>query len=388
MNTRRLFKAAREYGLARMIVINHIGADGVDLADVLAGIRETFGAECHPVNLPTNGGKGVIDVLKKAEGDADILNVEQCHTELLDSVVETDDALMEAYMETGKVAAEKLMPAVAHAVAIGHVIPVFFTDAKNEVGIEALLDEICTCAPSPAVGKQRTLITGKGEEATKTPIDANPDGDFLAVVFKITADPKSNIRYSCARVLSGKLTSNDQLFVGDAKGQRPGHILKLRGADHEELESANAGDIVALAKIEMHIGDVLRTKAGEGRVAMPKFAKPMFALALEPKARGDADKITTALRRFRDEDPCFEYHRDEETHELVMQGLGDEHLNLARSKMQRYYKLEVDTKPPKIPYHETIAGKATNVEYTHKKTERRFGTVRARLHRPRAHAAR
>lgn len=367
VNTRRLFRAAREYGLARMIVINHIGAEGVDLAGALTAVRETFGAECHPVNLPTAGGKGVIDVLQKAEGTADILDVEQCHTELLDAVVETDDALMEAYMETGAVAADKLRPAVAHAVAIGHVIPIFFTDAKHDVGITNLLDEIATCAPSPAVGKQRAVITGAGENAKAAPIDANPDGDFCAVVFKVTADPKSNIRYSCARVLSGKLTSNDQLFVGDTKGQRPGHILKLRGADHEELEAATTGDIVAFAKIEMQIGDVLRDKAGEGRVAMPKFPKPMFALALEPKARGDADKITTALRRFHDEDPCFEYHRDEETHELVMQGLGDEHLILARSKMKRYYKLEVDTKPPKIPYHETISGSATNVEYTHKK---------------------
>jgi elongation factor G len=367
VNTRRMFKAAREYGLARMIVINHIDAENVDLGDVLAGIRETFGAECHPVNLPTDGGKAVIDVLEKAEGTADILNVEQCHTELIDSVVETDDGLMEAYIETGEIAAEKLRPAVAHAVAIGHVIPVFFTSAKQDVGIKALLDEICTCAPSPVVAKQRMLLTGTGDTAAQTPVDADPDGDFLGIVFKITADPKSNIRYSCARVLSGKLTSNDQLFVGDAKGQRTGHVLKLRGADHEELEAATAGDIVALAKIEMHIGDALRTKAGEGRVGMPKFPKPMFALALEPKSRGDADKITTALRRFRDEDPCFEYHRDEETHELVMQGLGDEHLHLAQSKMKRYYKLEVETKAPKIPYHETISGTAEHVEYTHKK---------------------
>jgi elongation factor G len=144
-------------------------------------------------------------------------------------------------------------------------------------------------------------------------------------------------------------------------------LLKLRGPDHAEIDVAGAGDVVAFAKLDFKIGDVLFSKSSEGCMPMPKIPTPMFALALEPKARGDVEKISGALHRFAEEDPCFHWHREAETSELVMQGLGDQHLNVIRSKMKRYFKLEVDTKPPKIPYRETIAGSVKYVEYTHKK---------------------
>jgi elongation factor G len=144
-------------------------------------------------------------------------------------------------------------------------------------------------------------------------------------------------------------------------------VLKLRGDQHEEIAAAGTGDIVAFAKLDMKIGDVLLAEAGEGRLEMPKSPTPMFALAIEPKARGDVEKISGALQRFAEEDPCFKYHRDTETNELVMQGLGDQHLTVVRSKMKRHFKVDVDTKPPKIPYHETIAGSVKYVEYTHRK---------------------
>ncbi|RMF73886.1 MAG: elongation factor G [Planctomycetota bacterium] len=366
--TRRMFKNAGDYGLARVVVVNRIGADGAALGEVLESIRETFGRECYPVNLPAEGATKVIDVMSNTEGSADILDVAQCHTELIDAIVETDESLMEEYMEQGTVPAEKLRPAVAAAVASGHVIPVFFTDALHDVGVQNLLDELCLCAPSPLVGCKRKLVVGQGEDAQTTEIEPSTDGEFIAQVFKITADPRSNIKYSCARVHRGSLGSDGQVVVGDArKGQRIGHLFKLRGGETEEISTAEAGDIVAFAKIDMSIGDVLRSSAGEGEIPLPQFTKPMFALAIEPKSRGDADKITQALSRFAEEDPCFEYHRDDQTHELVMQGIGDQHLAVIQSKMKRYFKLEIDTKPPKIPYRETISGTAKYVEYTHKK---------------------
>lgn len=368
VNTRRMFNAAKEHGLARMIVVNRIGSDAETLLEVYNGIKESFGHTCHPINLPTKHGKRVIDVLKAEEGEADILDVAQCHTELLDSIVETDDELMEQYMETGAVPAEKLGPAIRHAVAIGHVVPILFTEAKEGVGIEELLDDIVTYVPSPVLGKQRTLITGQGDDKQETKLEPDASKDFVAQVIRVTADPKSNIRYSLARVFQGQLSSNDQLFVsGDRKGQRPGHLAKLNGPEHVDVEPAVVGDIIGFAKLELHVGDVLFSSANEGTIAMPKLPTPMFSLAIEPKSRGDADKISAALARYADEDPCFEYHRDQDTGELLMSGLGDQHLTVIRSKMKRYFKLEVETHPPKIPYRETIAGSAENVEYTHKK---------------------
>jgi elongation factor G len=368
VNTRRMFNAAKEAGLARMIIITRIDAENVQLADIVAAVRETFGNECRPINLPTGGGKAVIDCLANAAGDADILDVGECHTALIDAIVETDDALMEEFMEKGSVPAEKLGPAIAKAVAGGHIVPILFTSARSDVGVQELLDATVHYLPSPAVGKQRALLLGEGDAVKETPLTAGADGDFVAQVFKIQTEPKSNIRYSLARVFSGKLTGEGQVFsAGERKGQRPGHILKVRGADHQEVEAASAGDIVAFAKLEFKLGDVVLGKAGDGRIAMPKTPTPMYALALEPKARGDVEKISGALHRYAEEDPCFEYSREAETAELVMRGLGDLHLTMIRSKMKRYFKLEVDTKPPKIPYRETISGTVKYVEYTHKK---------------------
>ena len=368
VNTRRMFSSATNYGLARMIVVNRIDAEGVNLDEVVTSIRETFGHTCLPLNLPAEGGTKVIDVLASEGGSADVLDVGECHTQLLEAIVETDDALMEQYMESGSVPAETVAPALRKAVAAGQIVPVLFTSATKDVGIAELLEAIVQYTPSPAEGKKRVLREGQGDEAKETVLEPDPAAPFVALAVKIHSDPKSNIKYSVARVFSGTLKGDGQLYVsGERKGQRPGHILKLCGTNHEEVEAATAGDIVAFAKLDMKVGAVLFDSAREGQIELPKFPTPMFALAIEPKARGDVEKISGALARFADEDPCFEYHRDPETNELVMQGLGDQHLAVIRSRMKRLFKLEIETKPPKIPYRETISGSAKYVEYTHKK---------------------
>ncbi len=368
VNTRRMFHAAGEYGLARMIVVTRIDAENADIEALVTSIKETFGAACHPINLPADGGKRVIDVLAKDEGGADILDVHTCHTELLDSIVETDDKLMDVYMSGGTIPPDELAAATAKAVASGHVVPVLFVNAKAGVGIEELLDAFVTYAPSPLLGRKRSLTLGEGDAAKSTEIKVDPAGEFVAQVFKITTDLKSNIKYSVARIHSGTLKGDGQVLVsGDRKGQRPGHIFKLRGPEHIEVEAAVAGDIVAFAKLEVHIGSTLFAKPADGVIAMPKLPMPMFALAIEPKTRGDIEKVSVALHRFAEEDPCFQYHRDPDTHELVINGMGEMHLTVMRGRMKRYYKLEVDTKPPKIPYRETIAGVARDVKYRHKK---------------------
>ncbi|MBK9119905.1 MAG: elongation factor G [Phycisphaerales bacterium] len=368
VNTRRMFQQAKSFGLARMIVVTRIDGENVDLVELLKGITETFGPECHPINLPSGGGKAVIDVLEKAGGTADVLNVAECHTALVDAIVETDEALMEEFLVSGEIPEDKLGPAIGGAVASGHVVPVLFVSSRGDVGVTELLDAIVKFAPSPAVGKQRELLRGTGADRVAVPLPADPAADFVAQIFKITSDPKSNIKYSVARVFSGTLAADGQFFTsGERKGQRPGHLFKLHGGAHHEVPVAAAGDLVAFSKLDFKIGDVIFGKADEGTIEMPKRPAPMYALAIEPKARGDTEKIGTALHRFADEDPCFEVLRDTETGELVMRGLGDQHLVVLLSKMKRQFKVEVDTHIPKIPYRETIAGSAKYVEYTHKK---------------------
>lgn len=368
VNTRRMFQAAKDFGLARMIIVTRIDGENIDLADLVNSIKESFGRECLPINLPAGGGKSVVDVLEAEDAETDILDEHQCHTALIDGIVETDDALMTEYMEQGTLPMEKIRPAISRAVAGGHIVPILFCGAKGGVGVGELLDEIVKFAPSPLVGKQRVLRVGEGDAAQQRPLEHKVDGDFVAQVFKITTDPKSNIRYSVARVLSGKLTAEGQVYhAGERKGQRPGHVLKLHGAEHKDIDAALPGDIIALAKIEAKLGDALFSQSMDGTVAGPKVPTPMYSLAIKPKSRGDIEKIGAALHRFDDEDPCFEYHRDQDTGETVISGMGDLHLTVLMSKMKRYFKVEMETQPPKIPYRETCAGSAKYVEYTHKK---------------------
>lgn len=368
VNTRRMFQAAGDLGLARMIVVNRIDAENVDLNQILTDIRASFGEHCLPIDLPADHHRKVIDLLSAEDGQADVLNVKEYHTKLLDAIVEIDDSLMEEYMSTGAVPAEKLPTAIHAAVASGHVIPILFTDAKHDIGISDLLEDIVKCCPSPVDGKKRKLRRGEGAGAVETEIEPKPDGPFIAQAFKITSDPKSGIKYSVARIHSGSIKADGQLFMhGDRKGNRPGHILKLRGDEHEELAAGTVGDLVAFAKLDIRIGDVLTDKPDDCSIELPKFPTPMFGQALEPKTRQDIEKVSGALQRFAEEDPCFSYHRDPDTGELVMHGLGDQHLTVVRSRMKRLFKLEIDVHPPKIPYRETIAGSAKYVEHTHKK---------------------
>jgi len=363
VNTRRMMERAKEHGIGRMIVVNKIDANP-DCAAVVAAIQELFGNECQPMNLPTGKGSGVIDCFKNSEGASDILDVGQAHTALVERIVEADEALMEQYLETGEVDVAKLGGVVAKAINGGTFVPILFTNARGEVGVNELLEVIAEYAPSPVEGRQRVL---KADE-TETPIKPDRNEKFVGQVFKVFADPKSNIKYSVCRIHAGSLKSDSQIYAGeDRKSQRPGQLHKLQGAEHPEIEEGVAGDIIAMAKIETHIGDVVRTESGGGAIEMPKFPHPMFALAIEPKSRGDADKVSGAIARFCDEDPCFIADRDTVTHELVIRGVGDLHLRSILSRMAQYFKLEVNTKPPKIPYRETITASVKDVEYTHKK---------------------
>jgi elongation factor G len=368
VNTRRMAKAAADFGLARFVIINKVGADNANVEEVYNAVRETFGTACHAINLPADGGKKIINIYKETQGDSDLGDVAKAHQELIEAIIETDEALMQAYMAGGEVPLDQLDSAIARAAAAGSFIPVVFTNAVAGLGIQDLLDAFEEFAPSPLIGKQRTLVTGEGDNRKETPIKPDPAGEFIAQIFKVATDNKSHIKYCVARVFSGHLRGDQNIFVGDErKGHRAGHVHKLMGAEHVETDEASVGDIIAFAKLEGHLGQMLYGHSSEGVIERPRKPHPMFSLAIEPKTRGDVEKIGAALQRFADEDPCFQYHRDPDTHELLISGMGDQHVAVMLSKMKRYYKIDVNTHPPKIPYRETITGSAKYVEYTHKK---------------------
>jgi elongation factor G len=377
VNTRRMREQARSNGLARVLVVNRIDADNADLPTLVDTLRESFGPAVTPVNLPAGGGKTVVDCIANDGGEADFSSVAEAHTSIVERIAEVDDALMDRYFENGALSSEDISANFAKAVSTGTIVPVLFTNAVKKVGITELLDFVSNCCPSPLNGKQRTLVVGEAE----SPIDVE-NGPFCGQVFKVAVDHKSHMRYSFIRVFSGTAKSDDHLLLSqEKKGARPGHLFKFIGEEHKDVDAAIAGDIFAVAKQEFHIGDTVFTEVNDGHVAMLKTPTPMFSLAIMPKSRGDETKIGDAVRRFSDIDPCFKTLHDAQTHELVISGTGDLHLRVILSRMARQFRIDVETKPPKIPYRETITAKAEG-HHRHKKQTGgagQFGEVYLRI---------
>ena len=379
MNTRKLFQAATNANKARVIVINRMDADNVDLAELVSQIQETFGQQCRCANLPSADKSTVIDCIGNQDGESPVMSPADAHTELLESVIEADDELMEAYLGGEEVSPEKVAQVFVKALLAGTVIPIIFTDARKEIGIKELLDLIAKETPSPADVAPQKLING--EETTE--VKPDPNGPFAGHVFRVGFDPRSNMKYASIRVFSGSLDTGTALIVNDAKKPiRPGHPLQMQGTEVKEVDKGVCGDIVTLAKIEeLKIGDLVHDGKFAGKFETRPLPKPMFALALEPATRGDEGKISAALDKLTAEDACFTISHDLQTKELVINGMGDLHLRVMLSKLENRYKVNVNTKPPKIPYRETITGKGEG-HYRHKKQSGgsgQFGEVYLRI---------
>jgi elongation factor G len=363
-NTRKLFETATGANKPRLIVVNKIGAENTDLAALVKSIRETFGPQCRYANLPAADKESVVDCVDNSIGDSSLMDVSAAHTELIESVIEADDELMESYLGGEEIGAEKIAGVFVKALKTGTIVPILFTNARKEVGVTELLDLIVKYTPSPV---QVDAVELKDGESV-TELKADSAAALAGLVFRIGFDPRSNMKYSAIRIFSGTLKSDRNLFRNDEKKAiRPGHILKSQGGENGEIDTGVAGDIVTLAKVEeLKIGDLIHDGKVKGAFSMPAVPEPMFSLALEPAARGDEQKISMAMEKLCEEDPCLKITRDQQTNELVASGLGDLHLRVMLEKMDKRFKLSIKTKEPKIPYRETITAKAEG-HYRHRK---------------------
>jgi elongation factor G len=363
-NTRKMSELAAQADKPRLVVVNKMDAENVSFPDLLKNIQETFGSQCRCANLPGADKVSVIDCIENNTGDSPLMDVAQAHTELIESVIEADDALMESYLGGEEIPAEKIASVFVEALKAGTLIPIVFTNARKEVGVQELLDIIVKYTPSPTQVKAVQLKDGENV----TELKADSAGPLAGLVFRVGFDPRSNMKYSTIRIFSGTIKSETNLMRNDEKkGIRPGHILKSQGGDNDQTDAGVAGDIITLAKVEeLKTGDVVHDGKVAGKFELLPVPEPMFSLALEPAARGDEQKISSALEKLCEEDPCFKVSRDMQTKELVANGLGDLHLRIMLEKMHNQYKLSVTTKEPKIPYRETITAKAEG-HYRHKK---------------------
>ncbi|NJD35902.1 MAG: elongation factor G [Betaproteobacteria bacterium] len=361
--TERMMRVAQARGLARMIVINKIDADNVDLPGLVAAIRERFGKQCLLLDLPAHGSRDVVEVLEHDNGDADFDSIAHAHRELIDQLVEEDESLLARYLEEGKdPSAADLHAPFEKALREGHLIPILFTSARTGAGIGELLHVLASLAPNPAEGNPPSFYKGEPGHAGE-PFAAVPDAGLhvLAHVFKVVADPYMG-KVGIFRVHQGTVKKDSQLFVGD--GKRPfkvAHLYQLQGKDYVEVDSLLPGDIGAIAKVEeLDFDAVLHDSHEEDHIHLKplEFPKPMQGLAVETRRKGDEQRLFDILHKLELEDPCFEVERHPTTHETVIRGLGEMHLRYKLEKMATQFKLELDTRPPLIPYRETVTTKA------------------------------
>ncbi len=365
--TRRMMDVAKARRLCRVLVINKCDSDPGKLAALLDALRAEFGNECLPLNLPVNGGTAVVDCFSQVNGDSDLGPVAGWHQKIIDQVVEINEAMMGRYLDDGEagLSTADLHDAFEQCLREGHLVPVCFVSARSGAGIRELLQLVETLLPNPMEGNVPPF-ENNGVGIVARP---DPEAHVIADVFKIVHDPFVG-KLGVFRVFQGTLRRDTQLFIDDGKKSfKVGHLFKLRGKDHVEIDQAIPGDIAAVAKIDdIHFDAVLHDSHEQDHLRLQPiaFPKPMFGLAIEAATRGQEQKLATALRKLAEEDPGFHVEHEPELNETVIRGLGELHLRVMIERMKDRYGVDVVSRPPRIAYRETIAGSAEG-HHRHKK---------------------
>lgn len=369
--TRRMMEHAKARGLCRAIVVNKIDHEGADVARVLDAIREAFGPECLPLNLPADNGARVVDCFGSAQGDSDLGPVADWHQKIIDQVVEINETVMEHYLDLGEggLSADELHDAFEQCLREGHLVPVLFCSARSGAGVKELLDVAEHLFPHPGEANAPMFVKGVGEDAKPILAVPNAKAHVIADVFKIVNDPFVG-KLGVFRVYQGTVRKDTQLFIDDGKKPfKVGHVFKLKGKEHVEIEQAIPGDIAAVAKVEeLHFDAVLHDSHDEDHIHLAplNFPRPMFGLAVEAASKGQEQKLATALHKLSEEDPCFHVEHETETNETVIRGLSDLHLRINIDRLKDKHGVEVKSRPPRIAYRETVSGKAEG-HHRHKK---------------------
>ncbi len=382
--TRRLMEAATERKQCRMIIVNNIDGEGVNLEALLNDIRESFGSECLAINLPANGASRVVDCFFNPSGEADFSSVDEAHTAVTDQTVEVDEDLMEAYLDQGKIGPEQLHNAFEKALREGHLVPVCFVSAREGTGVQELLDVFVKLMPNPTEGNAPPFARNVDGQDEPVKIEPDPDGHIIGHVFKVAFDPYVG-KLGLFRIHQGTVNKDSELFVGDArKAFKVGHLFQMQGDKHIEISKGVPGDLCAVAKVnDIHLNAMLHNFHEDDDLFLKpmNFPTPLAGLAVSPSKRGEEQKLAEAMDKLSQEDPCIKVERDSTVNETVLRGLGELHLRTALERMEELYHVSVDTKPPTIPYRETITQKADG-HHRHKKQSGgagQFGEVYIRI---------
>src|SRR5512138_3232546 len=369
--TQRMMDFARDRELCRLVIINKMDARDAEPERVLRELREAFGRECLPLNLPAVGRTSVIDCFfHLGDGTPEFGTVLDAHTQIIDQVVELDEQLMALYLEQGEdLSPEQLHDPFEQALREGHLVPVCFVSAETGAGIRELLQILARLMPSPLEGNPPPFLRGEGAQAERVRVTHDPNDHVIAHVFKVNIDPFVG-RLGVLRVHQGTLRSGAQLFVGDArKPIKAAHLYQLQGKEHTEVPRAIPGDICAIPKIEeLHFDAVLHDSHDEDHYHLRSITFPpaMAGVAIEPERRGEEQKLSDALHKLMAEDPCVRVEHHASANETVLYGMGDLHLRVLLERMAERYGVRCKTHAPSIPYRETITRPAEG-HHRHKK---------------------
>jgi elongation factor G len=380
VQTEKVWEAAREYGLPRLVVVNRLDRERASLARTLDSLTTAFGRMVVPVQMPIGEEKafrGVVDLVgmkayvfatdgsgtmkEEAVPAAMADEAQAARDALIEMVAEADDSLIEKFFEAGTLTQEELVKGLRTAVLGGKVFPLFCTSSILNVGIQPLLDAVIAYVPAPS---ERPMKGARGGQAVE--VLAADGGPYAAFVWKTVADPFAG-RISMFRVMSGSLKADTTVYnLTRETPERLGHLALLQGKTQIDVPEIKAGDMGAVAKLKETVtNDTLAEKGGVAFSPMT-FPEPVLSYAIEPKSRGDEDKISSSLQRLQEEDPTIRSSRDAQTKELLLSGQGQLHIEVTVAKLKRRFGVEVNLKPPKIPYRETIKS-ATEAHGRHKK---------------------
>jgi len=371
---------ADKYQTPRAIFVNKLDRENVDFDAVVESLRKTYGNQCVPLVIPIGKGESLKGAVNILTGDTSAVadEVAELKSEMTDAVAESDDALLEKFLETGELSHDEFDQGLHNGIKSGKIVPIIAGSVDKDVGVRELLDVISHAFPTPF---ERTVIahngTGKDIE-----LKISPDSPFVGQVFRSVVDPYVG-QLTLFRVFTGTLRSDSEFYNCSTQAkERTGKLFLMNGKEQKAVDAVGPGDLAAMTKLKhTHFGDTIAAPGTD--LKLPKIALPesMVKLAIVPKSRADEDKIGEALNRLAEEDPTFSHYRDPATHEHIVRGMGDLQLDILLDRMKRKFHIEASTHPPKVAFKETVKGKS-EVQGKHKKQSGghgQYGDVHLRI---------
>lgn len=369
---------ADEESLPRIAFVNRIDRENANFENAVSQLQERYGKRCVPLQLPIGSQdsfQGVVDLLEmqaflgeKAEAgsipESMGAKVQKYREQLIEAIAENDDALLNEFLEGKELSADELRRGLRSGVCAGGIVPILVGSATKNMAVPRLLDAVVDAGPSPA---DRAAIAAHDDKGDEVELKADPSGPLAVLAFKTSADQYVG-KLTYLRAFSGTLPADSHVWNANRKSdERIAQLFHLRGKTQESTPKLIAGDIGAVAKLaETATGDTLTTREKPIVLDAIHFPTPSYSLAIFPKTKADLDKLGTALQRIAEEDPSLHLRRENDTHETILSGLGESHIEVAAEKMKRKFGVEVELVTPKVPYKATVTATAQS-DYTHKK---------------------